>query len=170
MHATLVRSVAGSAGEPVTARLGPACVAWARYLARGPDTSHVNPMICAWAAQPRRVSRGLCARLRVDARVQGPTCEQHTMTKTETTTAQTQSVTTGRYQRCSPRWSAVWRPHRHQSGGITPFKAPTRRRHAARRLRMAQNPNCHAASKPAGWHTPPNWIGNSNLDTLLRSG
>ena len=48
----------------------------------------------------------------------------------------------------SPNGSAVWpqhhrklRAHRHQSGGMTPSKAPTRRRHAARGLRMAQNPH-----------------------------
>ena len=55
-------------------------------------------------------------------------------------------------------------------GEITPSKPPTRRRRATRRLRMAQTPHCHAASKPPGWHTPPNWIGNNNLDRLLRSG
>mgnify|MGYP001745205830 FL=1 len=30
---------------------------WARYLARGPDTWRVDPVVCAWAA-PRRISRG----------------------------------------------------------------------------------------------------------------
>ena len=49
------------------------------------------------------------------------------------------------FRRFSPRWSATWalhvlklRPRRHQSGRITPSKAPTRRRHAAKGLRMAQ--------------------------------
>ena len=48
----------------------------------------------------------------------------------------------------SPRWSVLWAPHRpkrrahrHQSGGMTPSKPPTRRRHAAKELRMAQNPH-----------------------------
>ena len=31
---------------------------WARYLARGPDTWRVDPVVCAWAAPPRRISRG----------------------------------------------------------------------------------------------------------------
>ena len=26
--------------------------------ARGPDNSHVGPMICVWAAPPTRISRG----------------------------------------------------------------------------------------------------------------
>ena len=30
-----------------------------------------------------------------------------------------------------------------------------------------QNPHCHTASRPPGWHTPPNWIGNNNLDRLI---
>ena len=61
---------------------------------------------------------------------------------------QTTSPTTARFQRFSPRWSVFWAPHhpklRPQSlktGGMTPSKAPTRRRHAVRRLRMAQNPH-----------------------------
>ena len=88
--------------------------------------------------------------------------------------SRTTSPTTACFQRFSPRRSAIWalhhpepRPHRHQSGGITPFKAPTRRRHAARRLRMAQNPHCHTASRQPGWHTPPNWIGYCVLDRLI---
>ena len=54
------------------------------------------------------------------------------------------------FHRFSPNGSALWWPHhrkprprRRQSGGIAPSKAPTRRRHAARRLRMAQNPHRH---------------------------
>ena len=53
-----------------------------------------------------------------------------------------------RFQCFSPRWSVFWAPRplelwlrRRQSEGITPCKAATRRRHAARRLRMAQNPH-----------------------------
>ena len=37
--------------------VGPILGAWARYLARGPDTWRVDPVVCAWAA-PRRISRG----------------------------------------------------------------------------------------------------------------
>ena len=55
---------------------------------------------------------------------------------------------TSRFGVFSPNGSAVWpqhhrklRAHRHQSGGMTPSKAPTRRRHAARGLRMAQIPH-----------------------------
>ena len=65
------------------------------------------------------------------------------MPKTQTT-----SPTTPRFQRFSPRWSVLRAPHRpklrahrHQSGGMTPSKPPTRRRHAAKELRMAQNPH-----------------------------
>ena len=61
---------------------------------------------------------------------------------------QTTSLLAARFQRFSPRWSAFWapqhrkpRPRRRQSGGIAPCKGATRRRHAARRLRMAQNPH-----------------------------
>ena len=61
---------------------------------------------------------------------------------------QTTSLLAARFQRISPRWSAFWAPHylepqprRRQSGGIAPCKGATRRRHAARRLRMAQNPH-----------------------------
>ena len=61
---------------------------------------------------------------------------------------QTTSLLAARFQRFSPRWSAFWAPHyleprprRRQSGGIAPCKGATRRRHAVRRLRMAQNPH-----------------------------
>ena len=53
-----------------------------------------------------------------------------------------------RFQCFSPRWSEVLAPHhrkprprRHQSGGIALHGGPTRRRHAARRLRVVQNPH-----------------------------
>ena len=87
---------------------------------------------------------------------------------------QTTSLLAARFQRFSPRWSAFWAPHyleprprRRQSGGIAPCKGATRRRHAARRLRMAQNPHYHTASRQPGWHTPPNWIGYCVLDRLI---
>ena len=61
---------------------------------------------------------------------------------------QTTSLLAARFQRFSPRWSAFWAPHylepqprRRQSGGIAPCKGATRRRHAVRELRMAQNPH-----------------------------
>ena len=63
---------------------------------------------------------------------------------------QTTSLLAARFQRFSPRWSAFWAPHyleprprRRQSGGIAPCKGSTRRRHAVRRLCMAQNPHRH---------------------------
>ena len=61
---------------------------------------------------------------------------------------QTTSPLAARCQRFSPRWSAMWAPHhrklrahRHQSGGIALHGGSTRRRHAARRLRVVQNPH-----------------------------
>ena len=61
---------------------------------------------------------------------------------------QTTSPLAARCQRFSPRWSAMWapqhckpRPRRHQSGGIARHGGPTRWRHAARRLRVVQNPH-----------------------------
>ena len=74
-----------------------------------------------------------------------------THTAPDTTAPKTQSTspTTTRFQRFSPRWSALWaphhlkpRPHRHQTGGIALHEAPTRRRHAARGLHVVQNPHC----------------------------
>ena len=60
---------------------------------------------------------------------------------------QTTSPTTTHFQRISPRWSALWaphrltsRPHHHQTGGIALHEAPTRRRHAPKRLHVVQNP------------------------------
>ena len=37
---------------------GPMARAWDQHLARGPDTWRVDPVVCAWAAPPRRISRG----------------------------------------------------------------------------------------------------------------
>ena len=86
---------------------------------------------------------------------------------------QTTSPLAARFQCFSPRWSAIWAPHhckprprRHQSGGIAPCKGATRRRHAARGLRMAQNPHryqCRARCRgrgpgwgTGGWRKPDN--------------
>ena len=38
--------------------VGPMARAWDQHLARGPDTWRVDPVVCAWAAPPRRISRG----------------------------------------------------------------------------------------------------------------
>ncbi|GEM_PF-2619989 len=61
----------------------------------------------------------------------------------------TTSPQTALFHRYLARWSALWAPRssgRSLDGGITPSKAPTRRRHADAALRMAQNP-----------HWPPVW-------------
>ena len=78
------------------------------------------------------------------------------MPKTQTT-----SPTTARLQRNLPRRSAIWaqqcsrpRPHRHQSGGIARHEGSTRRRHAARRLRVVQNPHHHRHGGHQGYGGP----------------
>ena len=78
------------------------------------------------------------------------------MPKTQTT-----SPTTARLQCHLPRWSALWaqqcsrpRPHRHQSGGIARHEGSTRRRHAARRLRVVQNPHHHRHGEHQGYGGP----------------
>ena len=83
------------------------------------------------------------------------------MPEAEFAKTQTTSPLAARCQRYSSRWSAMWAPHhleprtrRHQSGGIAPCKGATRRRHAARRLRMAQNPHRHRRGERR-WHGEP---------------
>ena len=68
---------------------------------------------------------------------------------------------TSRFGVFSPNGSAVWpqhhrklRAHRHQSGGMTPSKAPTRRRHAARGLAWRKSPTT-ASLKCAASPTRP---------------
>ena len=97
-------------------------------------------MICA--------SKGLRAYEGVNAHIQGSTCEQHTTTDIVAPKTQTTSPLAARFQRFSPRWSAVWapyhlepRPRRRQSGGIALHGGPTRRRHAAEGRRVVQNPH-----------------------------
>ena len=58
-------------------------------------------------------------------------------------------------------WSVLWAPHhleqrprRHQSGGIARHGGPTRRRHAARRLRVVQNPHHHRHGERQGHGEP----------------
>jgi len=142
-----------------------------------PDASHAGPMVCVWAAPPRHIPNGLRAQQGVNTHIQEPTCVQHTTTDTESAKTQTHSAKTACFQRFLPNGSALWRPHhpkprprRHQAGGIARHGGPTRRQHAIRGLHVVQNPHCDTASKPPGWHTPPNWIGNNNLDRLSRSG
>ena len=64
LHAKLLRGCALArtwarwhARGPDTSHAGPTLRAWARYLARGPGGMRVGPMVCVWAA-PRRISRG----------------------------------------------------------------------------------------------------------------
>lgn len=104
----------------------------------------VGPMTCARAAPPTRMSSGLRAHQGVCTHNQGLTCEQHTTTDTVVPKTQTTSQLAARIQRFSPRWSVFWAlspSTRPLGGGITPFKGATRRRHADRALRMAQNPH-----------------------------
>ena len=44
--------------SPAISHLVPFTRTWARWHARGPLIPHVNPIICAWAAPPTRISRG----------------------------------------------------------------------------------------------------------------
>lgn len=102
-----------------------------------------------------------CAQQEVEAHVQGATHEQHATPDTESTKKQTHSAKTAVFGIFSTNGSAVWpqhhrklRSHCHQSGGMTPFKAPTRRRHAVRGLRMAQNPHHHRHGEHRGHGEP----------------
>ena len=140
-----------------------------------PSHPHVNPMTCASAPSRRRFN-GLRAHGGVGAHVQGLTCERRTMSDTVVPKMQTTSPTAAHCQRFSPRWSAVWRPHRlssgpgrPQTGGIALHEAPrgderrawrspnggngvtrtpTRRRHAASHLLVLQNPHRHRYGGP----------------------
>ena len=74
---------------------------------------------------------------------------------------QTHSATTVGFGLILPNGSALWRPHRlksrprrHQSGGIALHGGPTRRRHAARRLRVVQNPHHHRHGERQGHGGP----------------
>ena len=81
---------------------------------------------------------------------------------------QTTSPLAARFQGFSPRWSAMWVPHhckpwprRYQAGGIAPCKGATRRRHAARGLRMAQNPHryqCRARCRGGRARMGHRWV------------
>ena len=122
-----------------------------------PSHAHVNPIIRAWAALPTLHIAGLRAIVRVNTRDSGFTCDQHTTPDTGAPKTQTTSPLAARFQRISPRWSAIWAPHRlksrrhrHQSGGIAPSKAATRRQHAPAALRMAQNPHRHRRGERRG--------------------
>ncbi len=83
------------------------------------------------------------------------------MPEAESAKTQTHSAETALFHRFSPNGSALWQLHRlksrrhcHQSGGIAPCKGATRRRHAARGLRMAQNPHRHRRGERRGHGEP----------------
>ena len=106
-------------------------------------------------------SKGLRAYQGVNAHLQRFTCNQHTTTDTESAKTQTTSPLAAHFQRFSPMWSVLWAPHhleqrprRHQSGGIARHGGPTRRRHAARRLRVVQNPHHHRHGERQGHGEP----------------
>ena len=112
-------------------------------------------------AAPTRISGGLRASQQGNVHVQGLTREQHTTTAIDSAKSQTHSAKTAVFGVFSPNGSAVWprhhcklRDHRHQTGGITPSKAPTRRRHAVRGLRMAQNPHHYRHGERQGHGEP----------------
>ena len=84
-------------------------------------------MMCVWAAPPTRTSRGLRAYQGVDAHIQRFACEQYTEIDTESAKVQTYSDKTAYFWLLSPNGSALWRPHRHQTGGELHY---TRVRHA----------------------------------------
>ena len=90
-------------------------------------------MTCVWAAPPTRMSSGLRAHQGVCTHNQGLTCERATWGRVARTPARPPTA-------CAPEWPGP------SAGGITPCKGATRRRHADRALRMAQNP-----------HRPPVW-------------
>ena len=117
------------------------------YCARGPANAHVGPMTCVWAAPPTRIFSGLRAIYTPAMR----RCVQQAGRLFRNTLLPTFS------SRCSAMWAPhhpeprphcpePWphcsepRPRRDPTGGFAPSKAPTRRRHTARGVRMAQTP------------------------------
>ena len=102
----------------------------------------------------RHLGRGTCRSTTAQRADMQPEFQQTPLMRTthlagaDSPKTQTTSPLAARCQRFSPRWSAMWEPHhrklrahRHQSGGIALHGGSTRRRHAARRLRVVQNPH-----------------------------
>ena len=126
-------------------------------------------MTCVWAAPPRCMSRGLRAYQRVYVQVSGLTCDlsgahsgywPHVRAH-----APRQTPLCPKRRPPRPRQPVFSVFHRgglcfgrrttpscdlraSKRGGMTPSKAPTRRRHAARGLRMAQNPHYRPNRRP----------------------
>ena len=87
-------------------------------------------------------------------------CQNTAAPKTQTT-----SPTTPHFQRFSPKWSAIWAPHRlksrprrHQSGELH----YTSLQHAARRLRVVQTPG------PPAWRALEEPEGTGGCETRAR--
>ena len=129
----------------------------------------------AWAGCPPCHQWGLAAHERVTgassgAQLPGPqrardyTVPNHSTTtpaRTNFAKVQTHSAKIVVFGFFSPRWSAPWAQrqpktgsHHHQSGGIAPSKAATRRQHAPAALRMAQNPHRHRRGERRGHGEP----------------
>lgn len=84
-------------------------------------------MTCVWAAPPTRMSSGLRAHRGVCTHNQGLTCERATWARVTRTPARHPTA-------CASEWPGP------SAGGIARHEGPTCRRHAARRLRVVQNP------------------------------
>lgn len=147
---------------------------WARHLARGPDDMHVGS-----AAQTRiywltcaSKSKRACSGVYV--RTCTRPCKSASISQRTNARQFRQSADPLRqnslFSAFFTQWVCSLADTPPPIGGIALHGGHTRRRHAARGLHIAQNPHCHAASKPPSWQAPPNWIGNNNLNRFLRSG
>ena len=105
------------------------------------------------AIEGRHLGRGTCTSTTARRADMQPEFQQTPLMRTthlagaDSPKTQTTSPLAARCQRFSPNGSALWRPHhlksrchRRQAGGIALHGGSTRRRHAARRLRVVQNP------------------------------
>ena len=127
---------------------------WARSSARGSDHPHVGPMVCAWAPPPRRIPSGLRAHQGVYVRIKGLT---HIFSGLRATNTPRQTPNPPKrrpiqqkqaiFSDCHPI-ALHFGGHIPSSRGLAPsiggialHGGPTRRRHAARRLRVVQNPH-----------------------------
>ena len=108
------------------------------------------------AIEGRHLGRGTCTSTTARRADMQPEFQQTPLMRTthlagaDSPKTQTTSPLAARCQRFSPNGSALWRPHhlkprchRRQAGGIALHGGSTRRRHAARRLRVVQNPHRH---------------------------
>lgn len=138
--------------------------------ARGPDDSHVNPMICARQRRPRAYSR-VNVRIKGLTRIlKGPRAHNtphETMNPPKRRPIQRKPSSLGA---CRPTGMHVGNNNAPAhgptapSGGIAPSKAPTRRRNASRGLRMAQNPHHRQRFERARTRSGPMRIGCPDAD------